>query len=256
VSNDASPFTQDGFRCKLEWGWRGARVAGERGDIVVIVDVLRFSSTVATAVENGVIVYPCAWASDASALAAKHNARVAVRSSGAGGFSLSPRSFVDAPPDSRVVLPSLNGSQCSVNAASAPYVFAGALVNASAVASAVHGLLEATSLAVTVLACGERWREQNEDGDLRFAIEDMLGAGAILERLEAFPASPEAQMAAAAFARNRDRLADVLWECASGRELRDTGLEQDVRDCGRLDAVRAAPVLRNGAYQALDAGYG
>jgi 2-phosphosulfolactate phosphatase len=57
-----------------------------------------------------------------------------------------------------------------------PHLLVGALLNARAVAAAVARLLAETDLSVTVLACGERWKEPNEDGELRFAIEDYLEA--------------------------------------------------------------------------------
>ncbi|MFT9596793.1 hypothetical protein [Mesobacillus sp.] len=42
-------FSQSLYECKVEWGRRGAREAAERGDIVIIVDVLSFSSTIVAA---------------------------------------------------------------------------------------------------------------------------------------------------------------------------------------------------------------
>ena len=33
---------------------------------------------------------------------------------------------------------------------------------------------------MTVLACGERWQTPSEDGDLRMAVEDYLGASSQL----------------------------------------------------------------------------
>ncbi|MFK9090900.1 hypothetical protein [Bacillus salipaludis] len=42
-------FEQSPFNCRVEWGIRGAREATERGDIIIIVDVLSFSSTVISA---------------------------------------------------------------------------------------------------------------------------------------------------------------------------------------------------------------
>lgn len=48
-----------------------------------------------------------------------------------------------------------------------PHLLVGALVNAQAVSEAVAGILAATEPDVTVLACGERWRQPSEDGELR-----------------------------------------------------------------------------------------
>ncbi len=164
-----------------------------------------------------------------------------------GAYSLSPRTFVDAAPGSKVVLPSLNGAMCSIRAGEAPHAFAASLLNASAVAAEVTRLREITRLGVTVVACGERWRDDNEDGALRFAVEDYIGAGAVLSRISA-ERSPEAAVCAAAFEGSRGDIAELLWECASGRELRAMGLGEDVVDCARVDVFDVVPVLRGGWY--------
>jgi 2-phosphosulfolactate phosphatase len=75
------------------------------------------------------------------------------------------------------------------------------------------------------------------------AIEDYLGAGAILSELP-HPHSPEARLCAAAFAHARGELRDILWECASGRELRGRGHGDDVEHAARLDLYDTVPVMR------------
>jgi hypothetical protein len=40
-------------RVRLAWGQRGGQEAAERGDILVVVDTLRFSTAAATAVHHG-----------------------------------------------------------------------------------------------------------------------------------------------------------------------------------------------------------
>jgi 2-phosphosulfolactate phosphatase len=119
----------------------------------------------------------------------------------------------------------------------------GALVNAQAVAGAVSDLLSrATLLDVTVLACGERWQTPDEEGALRFAVEDYLGAGVILSALP-FSQTREAQVCTATFQAMRDQLDAALWECESGRELRAKGLGDDVRFAAQLDIYDTAPIL-------------
>ncbi|HZP80353.1 MAG TPA: 2-phosphosulfolactate phosphatase [Chthonomonadaceae bacterium] len=241
----ADVFSQTGFRCKLEWGWRGAREAAARGDILVVVDTLRFSSAVVTAVQQGGLIYPCASSEDHAALARSLGAEAAATATVAGRFSLSPLTYLDMGPGTRVVLPSPNGATCSRYAAATPHLFVGALLNAGAVAAAVAAVLDATDLAVTVLACGERWQTPSEDGELRFALEDYLGAGAILSELP-HEKSPEALACAGAFRQRRSDLAAILWECGSGRELQAKGHGEDVRHAARWNLYEAVPVMREG----------
>jgi 2-phosphosulfolactate phosphatase len=146
----------------LDWGRGGARRAAARGDLLVVVDVLCFSTSVATAVARGGVIYPCAVDDEPSALAARVGAETAVRRpdvSDRSRFSLSPPTFEQiAAPDTRIVLASPNGATCSRYGNSVPALFAGALVNARAVAEAVADTLCANpTVGVTMLACGERW---------------------------------------------------------------------------------------------------
>lgn len=230
-------------------GWDGAARAAARGDIVVIVDVLRFSSAVTRAVEQGAIVYPRAYGEDVETIAAELGAVLAAKSwdDQDRTFSLSPRSYANIEFGTRVVLPSPNGATCTLRASAAPRVFAGCLLNASAVAACVEREMSGSDVACTVLAAGERWPQPGADGELRFALEDHLGAGAIISAIDLTP-SPEALACREAFRSTRDLIQETLLGCASGRELRAHGREQDVLDCARLDDSQAVPLLRNGAY--------
>ena len=135
-------------------------------------------------------------------------------------------------------LASLNGAQCTLRASSAPRLFAGALVNASAVARAV----QASALPITVVACGERWKQPGEDGALRFALEDLLGAGAVIAALAGLPTTPEAKAARAAFLGARKQLAARLLGCESGRELIEKGREGDVQFAAHYDVLTCVPL--------------
>lgn len=238
-------FAQLPYRCRLEWGRRGARAAAERGDVLVVVDTLSFSSAVVTAVQHGAAVYPCASDEDPAVLARRVSAEVAVGRLDApeqGRFSLSPLTFLAATEDTRIVLRSPNGGTCSRYAPHVPYLFVGTLLNAAAVAAAVTQVLATTEHSVTVLACGERWTTPSEDGPLRFAIEDALGAGAILAHLP-YAKSPEARFCEGAFESARPDLAAIIRECGSGRELYERGFGADVEHAVRLNAYDVVPVM-------------
>lgn len=224
---------------RLAWGRAGARAAAARGDVLVVVDVLSFSSAVATAVERGAVVHPGARGEAAPPGAERAVPRSRVPAE--GRFSLSPLTFLGAASGTRVHLPSPNGALCVREAAELPHVLVGSLLNAGAVARAAA----AAGPPVTVLACGERYA----DGSMRVALEDYLGAGAVLA---AMPARPEgdATTCARAFRIARGRLLRMLRECASGRELADRGFGGDVEHSARLDAYGSVPVARGGAIAA------
>ncbi|GMA86262.1 hypothetical protein GCM10025868_15120 [Angustibacter aerolatus] len=182
----------------LEWGLQGARRFAERVDVVVVVDVLSFSTSVTVACERGARVWPHPGGEEAHALARSIEAVLAGTRSHTSGPSLSPTSLLDLPEGSRLVLPSPNGSSIThalMNAKVA--VVAGGLRNAAAVARYVR---DVGAERVAVVPAGERW----PDHSLRFAYEDLVGAGAVVRRLtETVPGlfrSPEAEAAALAFA--------------------------------------------------------
>ena len=243
----AEVFAQSPYRCRLDWGRHGARAAAERQDILVIVDTLSFSTAVVTAVQRGGLVYPCAEDEQPGALAQRIGGEVAVRRKDVpakGRFSLSPLTYLHLASGTRIVLASPNGATCSRHARTVPFLFVGALVNAEAVATVVSHLLDTTDHCVTIIACGERWHPPSADGALRVALEDYLGAGAILASLR-HEQSPEVRVCAGAFTHSRRDIAALLWECGSGRELRGMGFPEDVRHAAQLNSYDAVPVMRS-----------
>ena len=226
----------------LEWGLAGLRDAGRQADVVVVVDVLRFSTAVAVAVAAGVEIYPVR---QADAYAPKVAARLGARLAGerrTEGASLSPASLAGLARGEKVVLASLNGAAlCLDAAATGAAVVAGSLRNASAVGA----WLADRERRVVVVAAGEQWR----DGSPRWAVEDLLGAGAILAALPATALSAEAQVGVGAFRDSRDRLAEVLRTCTSGRELAARGCARDVAWAADLDASPVVPILVDGRFQ-------
>jgi 2-phosphosulfolactate phosphatase len=247
-------FDQAPHRVRFDWGWRGCRAAAARGDLVVIVDVLRFSTMLATASSRGIQIVPASDADDVEALQNQHRA-IGIEN------SLAPARYLEIEPGTRVVVRSPNGATCVRLAREAPEVVIGAIVNASAVAAHLREALsrDSTELVevkrqdVTVVACGERWMDASEDGALRFAIEDYLGAGAILHRI-GVDLSAEAQLCARAFEASKDQLLQLLLESGSGRELLARGDRASIELAATLDRFDLVPVLRNGVLLPLTFG--
>lgn len=263
---------QSRFTCRLEWGRSGARRAGERGDVVVIVDALSFSTAVAFGVAEGLSVMPCTDDDDLHALAREHGAQPAARRELAdGGLSLSPLSLTGIGIGTRVLLRSPNGATCARRAAEAGAhaVFAAAFVNAAATARAV-ARAASDEHAVTVCCCGERWPEgggdDDEDGPVRFALEDELAAGCLVTRLrEAVAGAAEEPRWASAEARVAEHawrsveadggdqvLRGLMRDALSGLELRLRGSAADVEVAARIDALDVAPRLARGWFGADD----
>lgn len=245
-------FQQARWGVRFEWGLTGATAVGRRDACLVVVDVLSFTTAVTVAVSAGTRVIPCRWRDDtATLLAADRRATLAVRradTTAASPWSLSPAALRRAPFTPRLVLPSPNGSTIAATAPGSP-VLAGCLRNATAVAHWLRlrgwGTVERP---VVVIGAGERW----PDNSLRPAVEDLIGAGAIIDALrhrQAGPLSPEATAAGAAYRGSGD-VAALLADCASGRELAAGGYADDVAVAAEVDACGTVPVLVDGAFTA------
>lgn len=226
-----------------EWGLAGIESLRHRAAAFIIVDILSFCTAVDIAVARGASVYPFALGdpAQARAAAAKAGAVLALPRRAAGGqFSLSPASLLTIAPGTRLMLPSPNGSRLSLATGGVP-TFAACLRNAAAVARAARAVAGQGDIAV--IPAGERW----PDGGLRPAIEDLIGAGAVLHHL-ALPCSPEAEVARNAWRAVGDGVARLVESSVSGRELRHSSFGQDVSLAVELAASLCAPVLVNGAY--------
>ena len=110
---------------------------------------------------------------------------------------------------------------------------------------------------MAVIAAGELWptdssgRLIESQRLLRPALEDLIGAGAILAMMTDGSLSPEAAAAVAVFDRMRASLQDNLISCASGCELIEMGFSEDVRIASELNSTTTAPQLIDGAYRAV-----
>lgn len=246
---------QDGFAYRFDWGLDGLRSLAPVVSVVVVVDVLRFTSAVSAAIESGSVVLPYPWSGDdAGSYAAQRGAVVAGQRED-GGPSLSPTDLLTMAAGTRLVLPSPNGATLTFAAREFGQVrvLAGCLRNATATAR--HALRISRGGPIAVVAGGERWGESA--GSVRPAFEDLVGAGAILAALDpsgsvAAPrCSPEASAARVAYQFARPRLFEHLSACASGRELLDLGWDDDVATSAAHDVTDLAAELIGDEFVAV-----
>lgn len=211
----ASVFDQSRYQVRLDWGADGLdRLAP--ADIVVVVDVLRFSTTVTDAVARG----------ESAAL------------------------------DAAAYAVSLNGAAVADLAAdTGAVVLLGCLRNATAVAVAVLAEQgrrgERTS--VSIIAAGEL-AGREEGAPMRVSVEDLLGAGAVVDALAALGidhTSPEAAAACEAFRGLKGAVRHLLTASGSGQELIEREQRDEVLNAAEIDAVDVVPVLRDRVFTAF-----
>ena len=235
-------YDQTAYNIRCEWGAPGIAHLAMACDVVIIVDVLSFSTCVDVAVGRGAVVYPFLWGGEElDKFAAKVGGVAASsRRTDEGRYTLSPASLRAIPAETRLVLPSPNGATLSLATGSTP-TLAGCLRNARSVGQAASKMGQD----VLIVPAGERW----SDGTLRPAIEDLIGAGAIISHMDEGTLSPEAQIALSAYEMVKDKLYATLAESSSGRELIERGFGKDVELASMLDCSDCAPVLRDRSYR-------
>ncbi|MBA3027857.1 MAG: hypothetical protein FP816_03465 [Desulfobacteraceae bacterium] len=232
-------YDQSEFDIRCEWGEMAVEVLAPVSDAVIIVDIMSFSTAVTIAVARGAVVFPYRWKDNSRVEYAKTKGAVLAGPRGKAQYSLSPLSLMALPIGARIVLPSPNGSTLSLSTGEIP-TFAGCLRNAKTVARAA----QARGPRISVIACGERW---HDDQSLRPAYEDLLGAGAIISFLEG-RRSPEADGALAVYEKSKSDIFHMLTWCSSGRELIEMGFGEDIQSIAALNCEDVAPILRQGAY--------
>lgn len=258
-------YQQDSFDLRLEWGREGVAALGPRCAVLIIVDVLVFTTTVDIALGRGGRVLPLPWRDERAVGAARAAGATLTHSGLAGierqaglradpghGWTLRPSSLVDLPEGTFLAISSPNGATLSAAAAeTGATVLAGCLRNASAVAAAAAAI--AGGAPIGIIPAGERWRETPEKR-LRPGIEEILGAGAIASAVEMNGGrrapSAEAELAAMTYRAAGDRMPELVAASVSGRELVAAGVPDDVRLATEVDASAVVPLLTEGVFTA------
>lgn len=273
----AAAFGQEQYQVRFDWGLAGAERVLPGAHAVVVVDVLSFTTTAVAAAEHGVAVAP--WPDGpgarnaAEVFAAERGGIVAGPRSDPGGPTLSPSSWagVEASP---VVVPSPNGGAIAHALADrGAVVIAAAMRNRTAVAEHLLALQteRGERLMIAIVAAGERDTGERDTGEreagerdtgtrtggagthgaLRFGIEDLLVAGAVIDALVARGidhTSPEAAVACAAFEGLARATGHLISASGSGVELRGLGFGADARFAAERDVTDVVPVLRDGVF--------
>jgi 2-phosphosulfolactate phosphatase len=216
------------------------------GHVVAVIDVLRASTTIVTALANGArAVVPFADA-DELMTRARQFQRGDVRLAGERktlpikGFDLgnSPAQFTsEAVGGLTVLLTTTNGTRALIGAQGAVDVVVAAYVNMAAVTAMLRTALRGG--ADVAIACS------GQDG--HFALEDAACAGMyvrMVTRRISGVAMNDAAHSCALLARNYgDDISSVFRDSAHGRSLADAGFSEDLALCAAIDAYPIVPVF-------------
>jgi 2-phosphosulfolactate phosphatase len=228
-------------------GWGPTAITGalERNDLIVVVDVLRFSSTVTTAVANDFVIVPCSDPQRAERLSSENGMPVTGKA-GVARYSLSPLDYLNPKASEEIILVSPNGAKCAEMINVAHTGFIGCFLNARAVGRLLSLFCQRENRNITVVACGEVVEDQYDDLETRrFAVEDYLASGLILSEMKVEP-SAEAKASMQAYESSKIALRDRIRSSPSGQYLVNKGLEYDISHCVQRSIYDILPSIDEG----------
>ena len=214
------------------------------GVTAVVFDVLRATSSIVTGLAHGVSrIIPVGTIKEA--LDRKRVEPSLVLAGERGGLPIegfdignSPREFTELG-GREIVMTTTNGTLAIQGVQRARKVYIGALLNLDALAD----LLFRTRPKELLLVCAGTGDE--------LALEDALGAGALLARLsDDTGLSDSATLARSVYERVGDDLLEWLRQTRNGRALQGIGKGRDVIDCAEVSRYDAVGVLEGDAIVA------
>ena len=217
--------------CFLPAQWRSLDGQRLRSSACAVIDVIRATSTIVTALAHGASgVLPVASVPDAFAAKAQDpDALLAGERGGQAlpGFDLgnSPEDFtVERVQGKRIILTTTNGTQALAACAGARAVEVASFLNLDAVAT-------------RLLQLGPPWMISCAGCNGEFGVDDAAVAGALAEALG------QEHGLVSLYRSVRNELSQTLLGSAAGRELLKVGLEKDVPFCARMNLFSVVPTL-------------
>lgn len=216
--------------------------------VVLVVDVLRASTSIAAALHNGARAVIPLHGVDEAIMRARTLERSELLLAGERkmapipGFDLgnSPREFTaDVVAGKTIVMTTTNGTNALANIVGASEVLVGGFANYSAVLAWLRAAARAGK-SLTIVCAGSNGR---------FALEDAICAGRFVRGVARRGIEPElgdaANVAAIIDRRMGADLTAVLRDSEHGRALIEAGLGDDVTYCAGIDTHPVVPIYRD-----------
>lgn len=231
-------------RVSVEFAAKDALRAVKRRELIIVVDVLRCSSSIVNALANGVkAVIPTETLKEAFALQEQQPDYLLAgerkgRKPRGFDFGNSPLEFVQEAVEGRtVIMTTTSGTGALIGCRHAEHVLVGAFLNAEAVAKKAAEI--SRSVNVSFVLAGEKGL---------FSLEDFLCAGAIASKFPfgEFDLSDEVLAAVFAFDCVNDALCETVMKSRHAKHLIELGFERDIEFSCTLNRFDLVPVFRDG----------
>jgi 2-phosphosulfolactate phosphatase len=235
----------------LEFIASDAGKAVSRGDLVIVIDVLRTTTTIISAISCGAkSIIPTETLKEAYQLHKRHPNYLLVgerngRRPRGFDFGNSPQELTSKEIRGKdLIITTTNGTKALTGSKQAKWVLSGAFLNTGAVAKKAVEISDEQQVGVSFVLAGE------ED---RFSFEDFVCAGAIVER---FPRShayllDETLAAMVAFKQIRSNLYENIAKGEHAKRLIELGLRRDIEFSCQIDIHDVIPLYANGRIRPL-----
>jgi 2-phosphosulfolactate phosphatase len=234
------------IQADLELRARDAGKAVGRGDLIIVIDVLRSGTSILNALTNGAeAVVPAVTLNEAHELRSQHPEYLLAGERGghkSRGFDLgnSPLEFTsERVAGKSLVMTTTSGTVALARSKAARWVLVGAFLNARAVAGEAEEIAVREGIGVSFVLAGEKGR---------FSLEDFLCAGAIAKGFVAgrLYFSDKVQATLLAFRQAEADLTGSVMKAEHAKHLVKLGFKEDVDFSCRLNLLRTVPIYRNG----------
>jgi 2-phosphosulfolactate phosphatase len=235
-------------RVDVYFGAQSVAPAEAANRVVVVIDVLRASTTIAVALANGARTVIPLESSDAVVTRAKAFERAHVRMAGERkmlpipgfDFGNSPREFTRGAIEGKTVLMTTsNGTHAIAASQGARDVIIGSYVNFSAVATVLRTALRGNTDIAIVCAGREH----------QFALEDAGCAGRyvyhVTKRMSNVDTNDAAQACVLLDRKYADNVLRLFDASEHGRALRAAGFADDLDACAEIDSYPIIPVYQD-----------
>jgi 2-phosphosulfolactate phosphatase len=236
--------------CNIRFFATAGEASGENyhGAVVIVIDVLRATSTILAALENGASrVLPVESIETATRLVSLSERGDKLLAGEHKGLPIAGFDLFNSPSDldrkmvegRTIILATSNGTPAIAAAASkAGKLLVCSIINVDAVAEKVSGESD-----LVIICSGNHGR---------LAGEDLLCAGILLRSLspqiDDCPLDDSASLALLLADRHADHIEDYMLSTDRGRQLITLGYEKDITYCSRRGGMRRVPELVQGLF--------
>jgi 2-phosphosulfolactate phosphatase len=224
-----------------------ARTEDFQNKTTIVIDVLRATSTICTALEYGSAgVIPVETVCQAKHLQEQSDLLGGERyCKKITGFDLGNSPFEYMGPETnqkKIIMTTTNGTRAIYKAQKSAHVLAGCMLNGPSAAQ--------TALAfkrdISILCAGT-----ND----QFSLEDGLCAGYIVDEMMKTEYGADIELndfalaMRSSFLESKQQLAEALLGCSNGKKFKKMRLTEDVQYCAQMDQFKVVPILKGNVMQ-------